>query len=68
MAKIREGTVLPNTITNVAAKAMPGKDMMTSRMRMITSETHLRATAAIEPMIEPKIKANAVAPKPITSE
>ena len=55
-------------MTKVAARAMPGKDMMTSRMRMMTSETHLRETAAIEPMIEPRINANAVAPRPMISE
>ena len=47
---------------------MPGKDMMTSRMRMMTSDTHLRATAAMAPMMEPHTSAKAVAPRPMMSE
>lgn len=35
---------------------------------IITSPIHLRETAAIEPIIDPIIKAKAVAPKPITKE
>ena len=54
--------------TNTAARAMPGKDMMMSRMRMMTSETALRETAAMAPMMEPKTSAKAVAPKPMISE
>ena len=42
--------------------------MMMSQMRMITSETHLRDTAAMAPTMEPATRANAVAPKPMTSE
>ena len=68
IAKMSEGTELPNTMTNVAASAMPGNDMTTSRMRMMTSDIHLRDTAAIDPMIEPSTSANAVAPRPMTSE
>ena len=68
IAKISDGILVPNTTTKVAASAMPGKDMTTSRTRMMTSETHLRETAARAPMIEPHTKAKAVAPKPITSE
>ena len=68
MAKMRVGSELPNTTTKVAARAMPGNDMMTSRTRMMTSETPLRATAAMEPIIEPQTKAKAVAPRPITRE
>ena len=62
------GRVLPNTETNTAASAMPGKDMMMSMQRMITSEIHLRETAASAPKIAPKKSAKAVAAKPITSE
>ena len=68
IAKMSEGTELPNTSTNVAASAIPGKDMMTSRMRMMTSDTHLRATAATAPMMEPHTRAKAVAPRPMISE
>ena len=68
IARMSEGSELPNTTTNVAASAMPGNDMSTSRMRMMTSDTHLRVTAAMAPMIEPRISANAVAPRPMTSE
>ena len=35
---------------------------------MMTSDIHLRVTAASEPMIEPNTSANAVAPRPMTSE
>ncbi|WP_270298228.1 hypothetical protein [Eggerthella sinensis] len=68
MAKMSEGTELPNTSTNVAASAMPGKDMTTSMMRMMTSDTHLRDTAAIAPMMEPQMSAKVVAPRPMMSE
>ena len=68
MAKISDGMDAPKDSTNVAARAMPGNDMMMSQMRMMTSETHLRETAAIAPTIEPATRANAVAPRPITSE
>ena len=67
MAEINEGRLLPKTMTNVAAKAIPGNDMMMSRIRMMTSEIHLRETAASEPMIEPHTSANAVAPRPMVS-
>ena len=53
IAKMSEGMLVPNTTTKVAASAMPGKDMTTSRTRMMTSETHLRETAARAPMMEP---------------
>ena len=66
--KMMAGTELPRMRTRMAARAMPGMDMMTSRTRMMTSETALRATAATAPMTEPRTSANAVAPKPITSE
>ena len=68
MATIKDGTVRPQTTTSVAASAMPGNDMMMSMMRMMTSDTHLRLTAAIAPKIAPKTKAKTVAPKPMTSE
>ena len=68
MAKISEGSELPNTMTNVAANAMPGNDMMMSRMRIIRLESQLRTTAATAPMIEPSMSAKAVAPRPMTSE
>ena len=68
MAKMSEGTELPNAMTNVAARAMPGKDMTTSSTRMMTSDTHLRDTAATAPMMEPQMSANAVAPRPMMSE
>ena len=35
--------------TKTAARAMPGMDMMMSRIRMIVSETALRETAARRP-------------------
>ena len=63
-----EGSELPNTMTNVAASAMPGNDMMMSRTRMMMLEIHERVTAARAPMMEPNTRANAVAPRPITSE
>ena len=47
---------------------MPGKDMMTSMQRMMTSDTPLRDTAAMEPMIEPHTRASAVAKRPMVSE
>ena len=68
MANTSVGRFWPNTMTSVAARAMPGKDMMMSMMRMMTSDTHLRDTAAMEPKMEPKKSANAVAPRPMTSE
>ena len=68
MARMSEGSELPNTVTNTAAKAMPGNDMTTSRMRMMTSDTHLRDTAAMEPMMEPHTSAKPVAHRPMTSE
>ena len=68
MARTSVGRFWPNTMMSVAARAMPGKDMMMSMMRMMTSEIHLRDTAAIEPMMEPTTRANAVAPRPMTSE
>ena len=68
MAKISVASELPNAMTNVAAKAMPGNDMMTSSTRMMTSLTHLRDTAAIAPMIEPHTSAKPVAPMPMMSE
>ena len=68
MAKISEGTLLPNTTMKVAASAMPGKDMMMSRMRMMMLEMRWRTTAAMAPMMEPTTSANAVAPKPMVSE
>ena len=68
IAKMSEGTELPNAMTNVAARAMPGKDMTTSSTRMMTSDTHLRDTAATAPMMEPHTRAKAVAPRPMISE
>ena len=68
MEKMMAGTELPRISTRTAARAMPGTDMMMSRTRMMTSETLLRATAAMAPTIEPKNRANRVAPKPITKE
>ena len=66
--KMIAGTDLPRMVTRTAARAMPGTDMMMSRMRMMTSDTHLRETAATAPMMEPVTSANSVAPKPMTSE
>ena len=54
--------------TKTAARAMPGMDIMISRMRMIASETDLRETAARAPTTEPQTRAIAVAPKPMISE
>ncbi len=68
MEKMIEPMLLPRMDTNTAASAMPGKDMMMSRTRMITSDTHLRETAAMAPMTEPQTSAMRVAPKPMTSE
>ncbi len=68
MATISEGMDAPITMTTVAASAMPGKDMMTSMMRMMTSEIQVRVTAARAPMIAPKKRANAVDPKPMSRE
>ena len=68
MAKIIDGTELPRMETKTAARAMPGMDMMMSRIRMIVSETALRETAARAPTMEPQTRAMAVAPKPMISE
>ena len=68
IAKMSEGIDAPKERTNVAARAMPGKDMTMSQMRMMTSETHFRDTAAIAPTMDPTTSANAVAPRPIVSE
>lgn len=68
MAKMSEGSELPNTTTNTAASAMPGNDMMTSMQRMMISDTHLRDTAAIDPKMEPATRAHAVAHRPMVSE
>ena len=54
--------------TKTAARAMPGMDMMMSKIRMIVSETALRETAARAPTTEPQTRAMAVAPKPMISE
>ena len=59
---------LPRMETKTAARAMPGMDMMMSKIRMIVSETALRETAARAPTTEPQTRAMAVAPKPIISE
>ena len=42
-----------------------GRDVLS---RMMTSDTHLRDTAATAPMMEPQMSANAVAPRPMMSE
>ena len=68
IAKMIEPTELPRIVTNTAASAMPGMDMMMSRMRMTTSDTHLRLTAATAPTIVPSTSAMSVAPKPMISE
>ena len=68
MAKMSEGTELPNTTMKVAASAMPGKDMMMSRMRMMTLAMRGRTTAAMAPMMEPTTSAKPVAPRPMTKE
>ena len=68
MAKMMAGTDLPRMVTSTAASAMPGTDMITSRTRMMTSDTHLRVTAARAPTTEPVTSAKSVAPKPMTSE
>ena len=68
IAKMIDGTELPKMETNTAARAMPGMDMMMSRIRMIVSETALRETAARAPTTEPQTRAMAVAPKPMISE
>src|SRR5699024_9534197 len=68
IAKMITGSELPNTATNTAASAMPGKDMITSRMRISTSEASLAAVAAIEPITAATTRAPAVAARPITSE
>ena len=68
MAKMIDGTELPRMETKTAARAIPGMDMMMSRIRMIASEIDLRETAARAPTTEPQTRAMAVAPKPIISE
>ncbi len=68
MASTMEGTELPKTDTKTAARAMPGKLITTSMMRMMTSEIHLRLTAATEPMMQPPTRARRVAPKPMARE
>mgnify|MGYP007091922289 CR=1 FL=1 len=68
MEKMIAGTELPRISTRTAASAIPGTDMMMSRMRMMTSETPLRATAAMAPTMEPHTSANRVAPKPMIRE
>ena len=69
MANTSTTSEFPNTATNTAARAMPGKDMMMmSRMRMSTSETTLPAVAAIEPSTAAAASAAAVAHRPITRE
>ena len=47
---------------------MPGTDMNTSMTRMMISEIHVRATAAIAPMSAPSTKANRMDSRPMTSE
>ena len=54
--------------TRTAARAMPGKDMRTSRTRMTTSPIHLRLVAAIAPRTEARARAMPVALRPTTSE
>ena len=68
IAKMSEGTELPNTTMKVAASAMPGKDMMMSRMRMMTLAMRGRTTAAIAPMMAPKTRAKPVTPRPMTTD
>ena len=68
MARMMTGRVVPNTEMKTAASAMPGKDMTMSMIRMITSEIHLRETAATEPITAPHSSAKAVAANPMTSE
>ena len=68
MEKMMAGTELPRMVTSTAARAMPGTDMMMSRMRMMTSETALRETAARAPTMEPSTRAKSTEPKPMTSE
>ena len=68
MVMMMTGRELPNTATKTAARAMPGKDMMMSRMRITTSETHLFETAAMEPKIAAQARAKRVAQIPMMSE
>ena len=68
IATMSEGIEAPMTMTTVAASAMPGKDMMTSMTRMMTSEIQVRVTAASAPMMAPKNRANAVDPRPMSRE
>lgn len=68
IAKTIDGSEFPKVKTKIAAKAIPGKDINTSMILIITSPIHFRVTAAIEPIIEPKIKAKTVAPRPMTNE
>lgn len=62
------GTLVPNTATRTAARAIGGNDITTSSVRMTDSSPSLREVAAIEPSTAPAISATAVAPRPMTRE
>ena len=68
MAAMMPNMDWPRIETNTAARAMPGTDMNTSMTRMMISEIHVRATAAIAPMSAPSTKANRMDSRPMTSE
>ena len=68
IAKISTGREVPNTATNTAARAMPGKDMITSSARIRNSEGSFAAVAAKEPRIIAASSAAPVANRPISSE
>ena len=58
----------PRIETNTAASAMPGTDMNTSMTRMMSSEIHVRVTAASAPISEPTMSAKTIELRPMTSE
>ena len=68
IAKISTGSEVPNTATNTAASAMPGKDITTSSVRITISEAYFEAVAAKEPITAAATSAPAVAARPISRE
>src|SRR5699024_9977093 len=68
IANTSTGREVPNTATNTAARAVPGKDITTSSTRITTSERNFAPVAAIEPITAAASSAPAVAARPISSE
>ena len=64
----RIGSRLDKAVTSTAARAMPGKLMMISRVRMMISETVRPAVAAMEPSTAATSSASPVANRPTISE